>query len=217
MKIYPNLVPGFLLCAVLFMLPTVLQAQFTFTTNNGTITITEYTGPGGVVVIPSSTNGLPVTSIGANAFSSKNVPSVTGVTIPNSVTNIGYQAFSDCWGLTNVTIPGSIINFGQFVFENCSSLTNVTINTGVTSIGTNMFYDCFALASVTIPNGVTSIPPGAFYYCGMPSITIPGSVTSIAYGAFESARNLTGMYFLGNAPSLGLSDSGSDALEAGHN
>ena len=45
------------------------RAQFTYTTNNGAITITGYTGPGGDVIIPSMTNGLPVTSIGTAAFS----------------------------------------------------------------------------------------------------------------------------------------------------
>jgi hypothetical protein len=50
---------------LLFALPAVVQAQFNYTTNNGTITITGYTGPGGDVTIPSATNGLPVTSIGS--------------------------------------------------------------------------------------------------------------------------------------------------------
>ena len=43
---------------------TAAQAQFNFTTNNGEITITGYTGSGGVVLIPGSTNGLLVTTIG---------------------------------------------------------------------------------------------------------------------------------------------------------
>ncbi len=45
------------------VIPVQVQAQFTFTTNAGAITITGYTGPGGVVVIPSTTNSLPVTGL----------------------------------------------------------------------------------------------------------------------------------------------------------
>jgi len=41
-----------------------VQAQFDYTTNNGAITITGYTGPGGAVVIPGTINGLSVTRIG---------------------------------------------------------------------------------------------------------------------------------------------------------
>jgi hypothetical protein len=70
--------------------PTALwdQAQdFTFMNTKGTITITGYTGPGGAVTIPTTINGLPVTSVGDRAFSGLN--NLTGVTIPDSVTNLG--------------------------------------------------------------------------------------------------------------------------------
>ena len=56
------------LLLLLLTLPAVVQAQFNYTTNNGTITITGYTGPGGAVAIPDTINGLPVTSIGDYAF-----------------------------------------------------------------------------------------------------------------------------------------------------
>ena len=47
---------------MLLALPAPVQAQFNYTTNNGTITITGYTGSGGAVTIPSTINGLPVTA-----------------------------------------------------------------------------------------------------------------------------------------------------------
>ena len=52
------------------MLPTAVQAQFTYVTNNGTITITGGSGgcPSGALTIPDTINGLPVTSIGDWAF-----------------------------------------------------------------------------------------------------------------------------------------------------
>src|SRR5260221_4676128 len=79
--------PLLLLTFLLLAWPAAMQAQFTFFTNNGAITITGYTGSAGVVVIPSTTNGYPVTRIGDNAFSDKH--SLTSIIIPNSVTNIG--------------------------------------------------------------------------------------------------------------------------------
>jgi len=75
-----------LLLALLLTLPAVVQGQFTFTTNNGALTLTGYDGPGGAVSIPAAINGLPVTSIGNRAFSF--CTRLTSVTIPNSVTNI---------------------------------------------------------------------------------------------------------------------------------
>src|SRR5579871_2951456 len=83
--------------------PVVAHAQFTFTTNSGTLTITGYTGPGGALVIPSTTNGLAVTAIGTNAF--ENHTSLTSVTIPNSVSNIWDGAFENCTSLAGITIP----------------------------------------------------------------------------------------------------------------
>ncbi len=57
------------LALALLALPAVVQAQdFTYTTDNSTITITAYTGPGGDVTIPDTISGLPVTSIGDEAF-----------------------------------------------------------------------------------------------------------------------------------------------------
>ena len=55
---------GFILLAT----PLAANAQFAYTTNNGTITITGYTGPGGAVTIPATITGLPVTTIGNYAF-----------------------------------------------------------------------------------------------------------------------------------------------------
>ena len=72
---------------LVLMLPAVVQAQFTFTTNNGTITIIGYAGPGGAVTIPDTINGCPVTAIGTNAF--YDCFSLTRVTIPSNVTGIG--------------------------------------------------------------------------------------------------------------------------------
>ena len=62
----------FCLLGSLLLLPAVVQAQLTFTTNNGAITITGYTGNPTVLNIPNTTNGLPVTRIGQNAFISRN-------------------------------------------------------------------------------------------------------------------------------------------------
>ena len=86
-----------LLALLLLALPAAVQAQFNYATNYNTITITGYTGPGGDVTIPSTINGLPVTSIGFMAFF--NCTSLTNIAIPNSVTSIGDGAFEACANL----------------------------------------------------------------------------------------------------------------------
>ena len=112
--------------------------------------------------------------------------------IPNSVTSIGYSAFSGCSGLTSITIPNSVTSIGSSAFWYCSGLTSVTIPNSVTSIGGGAFRGCSGLASITIPNSVTTISDGAFSGCsGLTSITIPNSVTSIAGYAFENCSGLS--------------------------
>ena len=127
----------------------------------------------GHVLIPSSVtyNGTTysVTSIGDRAFHQIDV---TSITIPNSVTSIGKEAFCGCSGLTSITIPNSVTSIGSSVFERCSKLTSITIPNSVTSIGDNAFEGCSKLTSITIPNSVTSIGSSAFYNCSsLTSIT----------------------------------------------
>lgn len=91
------------------------QAQFTFVTNSGTIAITGYNGPGGVVTIPDSISGLPVTSIAVGAISSLSTTPLT-VVIPAGVTNLGDYAFSSDYGLTSVYFAGNAPSIGAHVF-----------------------------------------------------------------------------------------------------
>ena len=124
---------------LLLALPAVGQAQFNIITNNGTITITGYTGSNGMVMIPGAIAGLPVTSIGDWAF--YYATSVTNVLIPDSVTNIGDGAFFDCQLLTNVTVGRSVTSMGDWTFAFCPSLMSVCCRGNGPSLGGgNVFY-----------------------------------------------------------------------------
>ena len=143
------------------------------------------------VVIPAEYEGLPVKVIANNAF--LQCSSMTGITIPNSVTTIGNNAFSDCSSLTGITIPDSVTSILVGAFYNCRGLTSITIPDSVTGIGDSAFCDCRGLTSITIPDGVTSIGDTTFYYCtSLTNITIPESVTSIGSAAFAACSSLTG-------------------------
>jgi hypothetical protein len=91
-----------------------LLSQVGYTTTNGMIAITRYTGFGGEVAIPDTINAQPVTSIGNAAFIG--CTNLTSVTIPNSVTSIGSQAFLGCTSLTSAYFAGNAPSFGEEVF-----------------------------------------------------------------------------------------------------
>ncbi len=108
---------------MLLMLSATVQAQFNYSISQGKVTITKYTGPGGAVTIPDMIEGLPVTSIGEDAFSY--CTGLTSIIIPESVTRIGGWAFSGCTSLTSVTIGNSVTSIGDRAFEGCTGLRGV--------------------------------------------------------------------------------------------
>lgn len=156
-----------------------MDARFNCAAQNGTITITQYRGCGGVVAIPATVEGLPVTSIGSNAF--YRCRSLTSVVIPDGITRIGHNAFWACTGLTSVMIPDTVTSIEGGAFLGCPNLGRVVIGKGVSSIGYGAFGCCASL----------------------PRLTLPVSVTSIGGSAFGSCTNLTGLYFKGDAPNRG--------------
>jgi len=139
---------------------TLAQGQYTYTTSGGKITITEYSGSGGVVTIPRRIDGLLVRTIGSNAFSS--CSSLTSVTIPDSVKSIEDSAFFSCTGLKSVTIPDSVTSIGDSAFSCCSSMTRLTIGNGVTSIGNSAFENCSSLTSVYFTGNAPRVGSSVF-------------------------------------------------------
>jgi len=189
------------LLGLLLVLPTGLQAQFTFTTNNGTIAITGYVGGGGPVLIPGEINGLPVTGIGGYAFYAHT--GMTGITIPNSITSIGASAFLGCTSLTNVSIPESVASIGHAAFASCPNLTAIEVdpqNSSYSSAdgvlfnkGQTTLVQCpqGKTGSYTIPDSVTSIGY-AFSYCtNLTSVTIGHGLAGIGEYAFDNCISLT--------------------------
>jgi hypothetical protein len=174
---------------MLLMLPIAGQAQYTYTLSNGQITITKYTGGGGVVIIPSAIDGLPVRIIGSAAFFGRS--DIKSVAIPNSVYLIGSDSFSNCSGITNITLGSGVLYINSYAFATCRSLQNVTIPNGLINIDDNAFNSCSSLTNVTMGTGVKSIKSGAFYQCiSLTQIVIPGSVTNIGVSAFFGCTNL---------------------------
>ena len=120
-----------------------------------------------------------------------------GLTLPESLTNIGEAAFLDCSGFTgNLTLPKNLTSVSDWAFTRCSGFRGgLTLPEGLTSIGNYAFWDCSGFTgSLTIPEGVTSIGDHAFDGCNSftGSLTLPKSLNSIGYGAFQSCYGFTG-------------------------
>jgi hypothetical protein len=162
------------------------QGDFGYQTNGLAATITGYTGNCKSITIPANINGLPVTSIGTNAFYFNT--NLISVTIPAGITNIGNAAFQFCISLSRVILPQGVAGIGVAAFDGCTSLTNITLPPSVSSIAAAAFQFCFNLTTVAMS----------------------GNVTNIGDSAFNSCNGLTSIYFGGNAPAMGISPFHSD-------
>ncbi|MDR1674635.1 MAG: leucine-rich repeat protein [Oscillospiraceae bacterium] len=164
-----------------------VSGDFTYTADGGKVTITGYNGSVGEVVIPAEIEGLPVTAIGAAAFSMENIFKVT---MPDSITNIGDSAFSYA-GLTEIMLSENLITIGEYAFSSCN-IIEVTIPDKVTDVGYAAFYNCKNLRKVILGSSMKSLKRGLFSYCvSLTDITLPIGVTNIEIFAFDRCTSLT--------------------------
>lgn len=124
-------------------------SSYTIHCTNGEITkdgtVTYYPSEGLEFALNSDGQSYSVTGIGTCTD--------TEIVIPDTyeglpVTSIGKQAFRDCSNLTSVVIGNSVTSIGDYAFQNCTSLTSVVIGNGVTSIGIEAFLGCKNLLDV---------------------------------------------------------------------
>lgn len=166
-----------------------------------TVTITKYTGTESTVILPSTINSWPVTKIGEDAL--KDNTTITSVTIPASVTEIGANAFAGCTNLTSVNYAGDWSNLtiqsGNPAVEDAAKdaaneqLFDFEFTPDNTAVIVKHYWG--AAADVTIPSRykgkpVTAINNAAFPNSAVTSVTIPDSVTSIPDAAFYNCGNL---------------------------
>ena len=159
----------------------------------------------GYLVIPNS-----VTTIDEEAFS--NCTELNGsLTLSSNLKTIGNRAFNSCDRFKgNLTIPNSVTTIGNFAFYNCTGFTgDLTIPNSVTTIGKSAFNNCKGFTGdLTIPNSVTTIGDWAFSYCTgfTGDLTILNSVTTIGNSAFYNCTGFTGDLTIPNSvTTIGIS------------
>lgn len=129
--------------------------------------------------------GNGITKIGNHAFEQTDI---TSITIPDSVTAIGEQAFNGCTSLTEVNIPknSKLETIGNRAFQQ-TNITSIAIPDSVTVIGKQAFNRCTSLTKVNISKNskLETIGDGAFYDTRVLKMYLPGGVKTLGVGAFQ--------------------------------
>ena len=196
--------------------PYVPPVPFNYTTNNGVITITGYTGSNSMATVPDKiyvtgiSNFLPVTSIGTNAFAG--CSSLFTVVVPGGVTNIGDLAFYDCTNLVGAFFGGNAPNpnFQSWDFHTAFSNDENAIVYYLP--GTTGWHSTFGYAPTVQLPYIYSITNGTIairsYTGSSGAVAIPGMVgglpvASIGNGAFAYCGSLTNVTMPSSVTDIG--------------
>lgn len=143
-------------------------------------------------------NRAPVTKIAEGGFTGT---SITKLTVPETVTEVGNMAFAynyqlksvvfeegskleelssgafiGCTSLQSAQLPASLKIIRRSAFEKCENLAVVNLPDGLESIGAAAFQNCSSLEEVVFPDKLINIGRQAFYYAGLKKVVIPDSV-----------------------------------------
>ncbi len=171
------------------------DAQFEYMLVGGNAVITGYKGTGGEVTVPATIgNNYTVTAIDDYAFA---FSKITKITLPDTVTSIGTEAFSYCAQLTSVSFGTGLSTLGIAIFASSPKVATLSVASGnsVYQVIDNAIYTKDGLALVvcapastgkfTVKEGTVNVAASAFESCEkIQEIVLPSTVKSIGNYAF---------------------------------
>lgn len=198
------------------------------TNSDNSVTLVDGKGANGDVIIPSDVRNknkvYVVTAIEHNAFEGNNA--ITAVTIPSSVSTIGYSAFNGCKGLRRVMDASRVTEMQGFEYTDCTNLTSVTLSgtlqkigyrsfagsalahlvlpASMREIGSSAFEDCHQLRNVQFNTGLQNIKDHAFKNSGLVSLEFSNDLKEIGEWAFEGCVSLKAVQIPPSVTSLGM-------------
>lgn len=189
--------------------------------------ITKFRGTALSIKIPQSIGGIPVTSVGKEAFAGT---SIVEAVLPDSVIAVGDSAFEECARLRNVTLSRNLKTLGKRAFQSCKRLNGVNLPESLAELPSLAFAACRRLEEIEIPKNIERIGSSAFsgsglkrvsfskdsklseikrcafLGCFLEEICFPDSLEKIGDGAFSGCARLKKVVFGKNPPPKGLNE-----------
>ena len=129
-----------------------------------------------------------ITYIGHDAFNNSGIKSIDLSEL--SISSIEYSTFQNCKYLTNITLPTTITSIGSSAFA-YTGIKEFTISSNIDSIADNLFEGCMYLETITLENGVTTISDSAFLNCrSLRTLNLPESLYEIGFKSFMGCTSL---------------------------
>lgn len=178
-------------------------------TASGEVEIVESASEVADLVIPEEItdkkdNTYKVTSIAEKVF--YQTTTLTSVTIPSTVKNIGNSAFEGCGSLITLQIMGAVEKIGESAFKGCGSLSTLLTNGDIDELGDSAFENCTSLTMVQIDGAIKMMGKSVFKGCiKLETIDIEGDIDEIGDSAFEACESLKTLKIKGNIGKMGLS------------
>lgn len=187
------------------------EEVLTYTSMDNVVKITGLTNSSVTKLkIPSRINNMEVNQIGSSAFRDANIQSVK---IPDTITQIGANAFYFCTSLDTVIIPDSVRFVDEWAFVYCENLKQVSIGSNVSELGEKVFYGCKKIQTMFVNkynthydsrnncNAIIETSTNTLLF-GCKNTTIPSSVQTIGDYAFIYNTNLTSITIPSNVTTI---------------
>lgn len=177
-----------------------VKAEFTYKLEGDSYVIVgRGTDDSGILNLPSTYNGKPVTEIADGAFSGD--IELGKVVIPDSITTIGEGAFYNCVNLQSAEIGDGVTDLPKKAFMNCIFLNSLTLPSGLVNIGESAFQSCSKLKDVELPSTVQVIENKAFYECKwLEEVNFSSVLAKIGDQAFANCASLKEVVIPDGAP-----------------
>lgn len=162
-------------------------SDFEYKEENGKITITKYIGESKEVVIPSQIEGKDVTTLGFNCFYGQDI---TRVVCPNTLENIGSDAFGYCSELREIELNEGLQEIRENAFLYCSSLESICIPSTVVFVDDLGFAGSGIKELEFLCGSAEEWGAGIFNEICVEELTIPSALKIVPEGMFARAESL---------------------------